>query len=100
MISRHVIEIREYERIGEENRVVEKRLRGHQRQAHQRAAPMHRKERMEDFAERRVVTRAQTQAGERLVHWRMSGAAKARFDVLYDRGGFRRFTVCEQPARA
>jgi len=54
------VEIGEHERIGKEDSVVEERLRRHEAQSDQRAAPISLEQRSRDFAERRVTAHAQS----------------------------------------
>ena len=53
------VEFRQHERVGEEDRVVEERLRRHQREPDEGLHAMAVDQRVEHFAERRVVARAQ-----------------------------------------
>ena len=70
------------------------------RKSDQRAAPVQRENHVEDFAKRRVVARAQAQAGERLIRQPMPGSAKPRLDIFDDRCCLTRRAMREQPAGA
>ena len=78
-IRRRLIEVGQDQRIGEEDRVIEKCLRRHQAQTHQRALAIGHEQSARDFGKRRVVAHAQPDFWLRpQVSWRRNCASIPR----------------------
>ncbi len=98
--GRYAVEIGEDQRIGEEDGVVEERLRDHQSEADQGALAVGHEQRAGDLAQRRVIAHAQPHLRP-FVHGRSAAARKKlRFDAADDRVRRLREAVRHQPARA
>src|SRR6202522_1663812 len=94
------VEFRQDERVGEKNGVVEERLRRHQRQPDEGLYAMPVDQRVEHFAERRVVARAQADGfvgGDRLELRPL--VLKSLFDSLDDVLAFFFASVDREPTR-
>ena len=95
----HAVEAREHQRIGEEDRVVEKGLRCHQHQAERAAAAIARDEKPEDLAPRDAVQRAHRKRAHGFGK-RTMACGHLFLDVGDDRFGLLAPIVHQQPARA
>ncbi|MNH18561.1 hypothetical protein D3C79_782660 [compost metagenome] len=100
LLGGHLVKIGEHQRIGEEDRVVEKGLRGHQGHPHQRPAPEADEQGMEDLRQRRMVPRVQAQGLVGYGRQLMVLFALTRFDAFDDELRFIVSTMDQQPARA
>ena len=97
LIRRRAIEVGQDQRVSEENRVVEERLRHHQAQAHQSAPTIGFKQSVRDFGKRRVAARAQPHFPSRR---QRPAPRRLRFDASHDVIGRRGSSVRHQPTRA
>ncbi len=100
MLRRDGVERGQHQRVGEEDRVVEKRLRGHQRERDQRALAMQMQQRVPHVAERRVAAASQPHLRQRRVGNDVPLGAQPRLDAGNDPFRLIRAAMRHQPARA
>ena len=100
MARRDAVELAQYQRVGEEDRIVEKRLRDHQGKAHQRALPIAMEQRMRDLYERRMTARVQFDGWPNLAGSDAAPRRRRTLDVRDDYFSPVGIAVNHQPSRA
>src|SRR5580700_4486432 len=101
MVRWHMIEIRQDESIGEEDCVIKKRLRDHERKSQQGSPSESDEKRLKDLPQRRVGARPQQHWLERRSVFKGRAAqAEPGFYFIDYFFGFRLPSVNDEPARA
>jgi len=98
MIGRDGVEVGEHQRIGEEDRVVEKRLRHHQAQAHQGTAALDTKKSMRDLGQRSRAPHAKPDHRQRFVREAVAAGAELGLDAIENRRCLLDAAMRHQPA--
>ena len=99
VIGPHPVEVRQHQRVGEEDGVVEEGLRGHETEGHQRALPLQQQGACH-LDQGGVTARAQADAGKGWRRQYVALPAEARLQTLHDGLGLVGTAVRDQPARA
>ena len=99
MIGGDAVEVGQHQRIGEEDRVIEERLRRHQAQAHECAPALDAKQRVSDLRQRRGAARAQPDHRRRFVRDVVAAGAELGLDAIEHRRCLLDTAMGHQPAR-